>query len=295
MTTTFTAETEASLLPFLFARLPEVKRMKVRLWLKYEGVEVNGVIVTRSDHPLDPGDVLRVTAKAKPPQGPSLPTGMVIRYEDEFLLVIEKPVGLLSIATDNGQEEATAYSKLMDYVRRDRRDRKSRVWIVHRLDRETSGLMVFARSEGAKRTLQDNWNLAEKRYLAVSDGTPPGDSGILRSHLDESHAFFVRSTAPSEKTREAITHYRLLQHSPSHSPKRSLFELTLETGRRPQIRVQLAEIQCPIVGDTKYHPSALPKQRMALHAAYLSFPHPETGEVLSFESPLPREMERMME
>ena len=264
MTTTFTAETEASLLPFLFARLPEVKRMKVRLWLKYEGVEVNGVIVTRSDHPLDPGDVLRVTAKAKPPQGPSLPTGMVIRYEDEFLLVIEKPVGLLSIATDNGQEEATAYSKLMDYVRRDRRDRKSRVWIVH-------------------------------RYLAVSDGTPPGDSGILRSHLDESHAFFVRSTAPSEKTREAITHYRLLQHSPSHSPKRSLFELTLETGRRHQIRVQLAEIQCPIVGDTKYHPSALPKQRMALHAAYLSFPHPETGEVLSFESPLPREMERMME
>jgi 23S rRNA pseudouridine1911/1915/1917 synthase len=291
MTATFTVGAEGPLLPFLFEKLPEVKRMKVRLWLKYEGVEVNGVVVVRSDHTLYPGDILRLTSKVKPPQGPSLLAGMGILYEDDAILVIEKPAGLLSIATDTGQQEATAYSKLIDYVRRDRRDRKSRVWIVHRLDRETSGLMVFARNEVAKRTLQDNWNLAEKRYLAVSDGKPPGDSGVLRSHLDESHAFFVRSTSPSEKTREAITHYRLLRST----PHRSLFELTLETGRRHQIRVQLAEIHCPIVGDSKYNSSAPAKQRMTLHATSLSFPHPETGEILSFESPLPREMERMME
>jgi len=289
MRATFTAEENGPLLPFLFAHLPEVKRLKVRQWLKYGGVSVNGVVVVRSDHALLPGDIVLLEPKAKAAPGPRLPAGMVIRYEDDAVIVIEKPANLLSIATDAGGE-STAYTALNDYVRSDKRNRQARIWIVHRLDRETSGLMVFARTEAAKRILQENWNLASKRYFAVTDGVPPQDKGTLHSHLDESNAFRVRSSRPGENTREAITHYRVVRRT----ARRTLFELTLETGRRHQIRVQLADIQCPIVGDPKYHPSGTEGKRMALHSCALSFPHPVSGERHAFTSDLPMEMERLL-
>jgi 23S rRNA pseudouridine1911/1915/1917 synthase len=285
----FTAAEDGPLLPFLFAQLPEVKRIKVRQWLKYDGVSVNGVTVVRSDHPLTAGDIVELSPQAKAAPGPRLPAGMVIRYEDEAVIVIEKPANLLSIATDAGGE-STAYTALNDYIRRDKRNRRARAWIVHRLDRETSGLMVFALTEAAKRTLQENWGLAQKRYFAVSDGAPPAESGTLRNDLDESNAFRVHIARRSESTREAVTHYRVVRRS----ARRTLFELTLETGRRHQIRVQLAGIECPIVGDPKYHSAGTDGKRMALHSCALSFPHPVSGTRLSFESSLPAELERMM-
>lgn len=287
MNATLAATGDSPLLAFLFAQLPEVKRVKVRQWLKYEGISVNGIVVVRSDHPLKAGDIVEVSTKVKPAPGPRLPAGMVIRYEDEAVIVIEKPANLLSIATDAGGD-STAYTALTDYVRAGRRDRQARVWIVHRLDRETSGLMVFALNETAKHTLQENWHLAEKRYFAISDGAPPAGSGILRHDLDESNAFRVRISPRSETTREAITHYRVIRRS----ALRTLFELTLETGRRHQIRVQLSAIQCPIVGDPKYHPSGAGGKRMALHSCHLSFPHPFSGERLCFDSALPEAIAR---
>ena len=289
MRATFTATESCPLLAFLFAQLPEVKRIKVRQWLKYGGVTVNGVVVVYSDHPLTAGDRVELSPKAKAAPGPRLPAGMAIRYEDESVIVIEKPANLLSVASDAGGE-TTAYTALNDYVRSDRRNRQSRIWIVHRLDRETSGLMVFARTEVAKRTLQENWSLAEKRYFAVSDGAPPAEAGTLRNDLDESNAFRVHIARRSESTREAITRYRIVRRS----AKRTLFELTLETGRRNQIRVQLAGIECPIVGDPKYHPAGAAGKRMALHSCALSFPHPVSGTRLSFELALPAELERIM-
>ncbi len=290
MRASFTASEDGPLLPFLFAHLPEVKRLKVRQWLKYEGVSVNGVVVVRSDHALLTGDLIAIAPTAKAAPGPRLPAGMVIRYEDDAVIVIEKPANLLSIATDAGGE-STAYTALNDYVRGDKRNRQARIWIVHRLDRETSGLMVFARTEAAKRALQENWNLASKRYFAVTDGAPPRDEGTLVDHLDESSAFRVRITRRSENTREAITHYRVVRRT----ARRTLFELTLETGRRHQIRVQLAGIQCPIVGDPKYHPAGAEGKRMALHSCALSFPHPVSGERHAFTSDLPMEMARLLE
>lgn len=285
----FQAESAVELLPFLFERLPEVKRTKVRQWLKFDGVRVNDRVIRRGDHPLMPGDKVVLDPQSRPDPGPRLPSGMKILHEDAAVIVIEKPHNLLSIAT-KAEQEATAYAKLTEHVRHHDRGKGARIWIVHRLDRETSGLMVFARTEVAKRQLQEQWNEAEKRYLAVVDGRLPADSGTLRSHLDETNPYRVRSTSASEVTREAITHYRVVRQAGD----RSLVELTLETGRRHQIRVQLAELKCPVVGDPKYHPSGVEDQRLALHAASLKFRHPVSGETMHFESPLPTDLERLL-
>ena len=164
------------------------------------------------------------------------------------------------------------------------------MWIVHRLDRETSGLMVFAKTEAAKRTLQAHWDQAEKRYLAVVEGNPPADHGVLRSHLDESGPFKVHSAPAGERTRHAVTHYRVMKQIAT----RALIELTPETGRRNQIRVHLADAGCPIVGDHKYGARTNPARRLGLHASFLQFPHPLSGELLRFESPLPRELARLV-
>ena len=299
MNETFTADADGTLLPFLFEKLPEVKRTKVRQWLKFEGIRVNGRVAKHSNHPMKAGDVVKLAPTPKPPPGPALPAGMKLIHEDASVIVILKPAKLLYIATKNAGE-VTAYSELTQYVKENHPRGRDRIWIVHRLDRDTSGLMVFARSEEAKAALQGNWKEASKKYLAVVDGLPPAKSGTLHSFLDESNALRVRSAPESESTREAITHYRVLRKT----EKRSVLELTLDTGRRHQIRVQLADIGCPIIGDDKYHPEAyLPKsarpikerpKRMALHAAELSFPHPESGEAMEFVSELPVEMARMM-
>ena len=164
------------------------------------------------------------------------------------------------------------------------------MWIVHRLDRETSGLMVFAKSEEAKRALQADWHTVSKRYLAVVEGSPPADEGVLESHLDESGPFKVYSAPPSERTRLAVTRYRVMKRTAT----RTLLELTPETGRRNQLRVHLADIQCPIVGDRKYGASTNPARRLGLHASSLSFKHPLSGSLLSFQSSLPQELARLV-
>ena len=146
--------------------------------------------------------------------------------------------------------------------------------------------MVFAKSEGTKRALQANWRRTDKRYLAVVEGRPPADHGVLRSHLDESSPFKVYGAPPSEQTRHAVTNYRVVKHNAT----RTLIELTPETGRRHQIRVHLADAACPIIGDHKYGARTNPARRLALHASSLQFTHPSSGELLRFESPLPQEL-----
>ena len=161
-----TVEHPAELLAFLFACRPEVKRTKVRQWLKYGSIQVNGRSVTRSDHSLQTGDVVSIRAKGDVCGQGVLPPGMQIVFEDASLLVIEKPEDLLSMASAT-ERDKTAYAFLTDYVRRGNSQDSERVWIVHRLDRETSGVMVFARTEAAKCALQAHWDKTEKRYLAA--------------------------------------------------------------------------------------------------------------------------------
>ncbi len=284
-----TVEAPAALLAFLFASWPEEKKKQIRTWLKHQAVMVNGRAITQFDHPLRPGDEVAIRSDRFTAPKAVLGGGMKIRFEDASVIVVEKPENLLTMATDSEQEK-TAYFQLTEYLRGGDERARDRVWIVHRLDRETSGLMVFAKSAKAKEVLATGWTDVEKRYEAVVEGAPPSESGVFESHLNEANVLRVFSAPASEETRHAVTQFRLL----ARKHQRSLVELTLETGRRHQIRVQLADAGCPVVGDKKYGAKSDPAKRLALHACKLRFRHPETGKELSFESPLPKELARLV-
>jgi RluA family pseudouridine synthase len=210
-------------------------------------------------------------------------------FEDADIIVIDKPPNLLSIASE-AEQERTVYHQLTDHVRSGNSMGRARVWIVHRLDKETSGLMVFAKTPESKEILQSRWDDAEKRYEAVVEGRLRESSGIFESDLDETNPYKVFSVARSEHTRHAVTHFRVM----ASTSNRSLVELTLETGRRHQIRVQLAEAGCPIIGDKKYGAKSNPAKRLGLHSSALRFPHPVSGKDMVFTCPLPKELARLV-
>ncbi len=172
----------APLLSFLFATWPETKKKQVREWLKFGSVAVNDRIVTQFDHPLKRGDRVTIHKRGMAAPETKLQGGIRVRHEDADIIVIEKPAGLLSIASA-AEEDKTAYAMLTRHVRRGNERGRERVWIVHRLDRETSGVMIFAKSESAKTALQKSWDDAEKKYFAVVEGAPPQESGTLESWL----------------------------------------------------------------------------------------------------------------
>ncbi len=283
--------TPAPLLEQIQAFWPETKRTRIKQWLRFGAVHVNDRVVTRHDHPLQAGDVIAIRPQKAPPPAPPLPSGVHVLFEDASVLVIHKPSGLLTVATDT-ERERTAFRFLTDYVRETTRDGRARLWIVHRLDRETSGLLVLAKSEEAKLFLQENWNRAVKTYQAVVEGKPAADEATLRNALDETQPHRVYAAArPGPTTREAVTRYRVLRSGYG----RSLLEVVIETGRRHQIRVQLAAAGHPIVGDTTYGGKpASGTRRLALHATALRFPHPDSTRELSFESPLPADLAKLV-
>ncbi len=285
-----TVEAPSELLAYLFESWPDAKKKQIRTWLKVGAVSVNRRPVTQFDHRLRRGDVVSVnTDRASVEQQAALGE-LEIRFEDDDLLVVEKPSGLLSVATET-ERETTAYRQLTEYLKQRNPRSRERVWIVHRLDRETSGLMVFAKTAEAKRALQSNWEAAVKRYLAVVEGRMPAAAlGAFECDLNESNPHKVFSARPSELTRHAVTHYEVM----AIAAERTLVELTLETGRRHQIRVHLADAGHPVVGDERYGAATDPAKRLALHATGLSFPHPRTGAPLAFDSPLPKELARLL-
>ena len=286
---TRTVQAPAELLAFLSAEWPEVKKKKMQTWLKFRAVTVNGAPVTQFDHRLRPGDVVAIDTAQGPARKAEFASELRILFEDESLIVVDKPAGLLSIATES-ERERTAYHELTEYLRNSPTRRRERVWIVHRLDRETSGLMVFAKTATAKSILQQEWDEVEKRYQAVVEGAPPAERGTFESDLNEASPSKVHSAPRSERTRHAITRYRVL----ARFGVRSLIELTLVTGRRHQIRVHLADAGCPVVGDEKYGAATNPAKRLALHACGLSFRHPATQKAMNFESPLPGDLARLV-
>lgn len=289
MSNRFEVTSSSTVLDFICDRIGDVKRSTVRQWLQRGLVSVNGNPVVRAGLVLQVGDKVEVRPTKSREPGPTLFNGLPIIFEDRSIIVVDKPAGLLSMASDS-EREKTAYAILTDYVRNSSRGGRERVWIVHRLDRETSGLMVFARTDVAKQYLQSQWSRAVKRYLAIVEGNTLVGTGELRSHLDESQPHRVFSARPSDLTRLAVTTYRVL----GMSHKCSLLELQLNTGRRHQIRVQLAECKCPVVGDDKYGARTDPARRLALHASHLEIPHPETGTMVSFDSPLPPVLQRLV-
>lgn len=285
-----TVSKPSELLAYLFEAWPETKRKQVRAWLKFGSVAVNGKVVTQFDHALKPGDTVTIRPKGMAAPETKLAGGIRIRHEDADIIVIEKPAGLLSIASPS-EEEKTAYAFLTDHVRQGNPRGRERVWVVHRLDRETSGLMIFAKNEPAKVVLQNGWDAVEKKYLAVVEGACDADAGKFDSHLDESNPLKVYpAKREGPETRRAVTRYRVTKKGKAAT----LVELTLETGRRHQIRVQLAEAGCPIVGDKKYGAQTNPIKRIALHATALRFIHPVTREEMRFDSALPGDLGQLV-
>ena len=187
------------------------------------------------------------------------------------------------------EKERTAHRLLNEHLKTLTRSRLQQAFIVHRLDRETSGLMVFARNQSAQAVLQQNWKKVAKRYLAVVEGVPANGQGTLTDHLVESNSFMVHRVDKGGEL--AITHYRVLRR---HGDK-SLLELTLKTGRKNQIRVQLAALGHPIIGDRKYGASTDPARRLALHSCELKFRHPVSGASMEFHSGLPGQLKQLIE
>lgn len=286
---TFAVSKPGPLLASLFEAWPEERKKQIRTWLKFQAITVNGRPISQFDHPLRPGDMVAVRTDRFATPKTRLSSGLTIYFEDAHLLVVEKPAGLLSIASP-AEPEKTAYFQLTEYLRQAHPRSRQRVWIVHRLDRETSGLMVFAKTATAKEQLQSKWDSFEKKYEAVVEGAPPLSKGVWKSDLDESNPHHVLVRPRSERTRHAVTHYQVLKKS----PERALVELKLETGRRHQIRVHLAHAGHPVVGDEKYGAKTDPAGRLGLHAASLRFRHPATGEELRFTSPLPKNLARLV-
>lgn len=210
------------------------------------------------------------------------PRGLKILYEDADILVINKPGGLLTIGIDKDTPR-TAYYILTDYVRKGYSGSRKRVFVVHRLDRETSGVLIFAKSREAKMTLQAHWTDTEKKYLAVIHGKMETPTGTISTYLAENKAHLVYSTSDTKKGKLAHTAYRVLKET----EKFSLLEINLLTGRKHQIRVHFAERGHAIVGDPKYGPEDRTHKRIALHAHSIAFRHPITGKQLAFEAEIP--------
>ncbi len=216
------------------------------------------------------------------PRARSLSKGLAVLYEDKDILVVDKPEGLLTVATER-ERSRTAHSLLTDYIRTGCGRSRKRLFVVHRLDRDTSGVLIFAKSEEAMLRLKDQWKGTEKRYLAVVHGRCEKSSDNITSYLAEDKAYNVYSTSDSTKGRLSRTAYTVLRETKGLS----LLEVTLLTGRKNQIRVHLAGIGHPIVGDTKYGKEDDSQPRMALHARTISFTHPFSGERLTFEAEVP--------
>jgi 23S rRNA pseudouridine1911/1915/1917 synthase len=211
------------------------------------------------------------------------PPGLSILYEDWDILVADKAGGLLTVSTEAGAREKTAYYLLNEYVRKGNQKSKRRVFIVHRLDKDTSGVIVFAKSERAKRFLQDEWHTFKKTYYALVHGSLPHKKGVITSYLAENSVFKMYSVADPKKGALAKTGYTVKKESAAYS----LVEIDLLTGRKNQIRVHLADTGCPVVGDRKYGKKHRGSRPLALHAATLVLRHPVTQEQMSFEAPLP--------
>lgn len=275
----FKVEANHTLLNFLFEALQTESKTTVKSLLAHKQICINGRAVTQFDAPLKPGDEVGVffDRNSTPFSNPLLK----ILFEDDSIIVIDKASGLLSMSTERDKEK-TAYRILSDYVKKS--DPRNHVFILHRLDKETSGIMMFAKNQQVQETLQRNWDemILERKYVAVVEGRPEKESGTIKSYIAENSAFIVhKATAANGKL--AITHYRTLKSGSAYS----LLELELETGRKNQIRVHMQEAGHPVTGDKKYGARENPIHRLALHAFKLRFIHPTTRKEINFETPIP--------
>lgn len=283
---TFKVKEQNELMKFLIENLPNKNRNNIKSLLKNKQVLVDGAAISQFNHPLNPGQEVMITESRFSDKDMK---GIKVVYEDEYLIAVEKASGILSIATDK-EREKTAYNIVKNYVKS--RNPLEKLFIVHRLDRETSGVMIFAKTEEMQQILQTNWKkmVLERTYVAVVEGKVEKNSDTIVSYLKENSAFVTFSSDKEiEGSKKAITHYTVLKRSKGFS----LVEANIETGRKNQIRVHMQSLGHSVVGDKKYGATTNPLGRLGLHAKSIIFKHPKTGKVLSFQTGIPAKFSGM--
>jgi len=274
------AKEETELMAFLVAQFPDKSRTNIKTLLRDKQVWVEGKVVSQYNYRLLPNQKVEISSSKARQE--SIYHGLTILFEDAHLIVIEKQEGLLSMATDK-KDDQTAYRILSSHVKQE--NPANKIFIVHRLDRDTSGVMVFAKSENIQQLLQASWEptTKERTYLAVVEGPLNEPNGTVVSYLNESKALIVYSSQNPNQGQRAVTHYKTIKVNKGYS----MLEVNLETGRKNQIRVHCQDIGHPIVGDKKYGSLTNPIGRLGLHAYILGFVHPITKEKLRFETKVP--------
>jgi len=274
------------LIEFLYESFPDRSRKSVKSLLERKQILIGNQIVTRFDHSIEPGTDVIVLKKSAF-RNITL-RKMNLLFEDDYLMVIEKSSGLLSVATDR-QNEETAFSILKSHVKIN--NFKAQLHVVHRLDRDTSGVMMFAKSKEIQQKLQNNWDdiVTKRIYYALVEGHVIHTEGEIVSYLKENKFLKMYSSKTPGDGQKATTRYRVLKSNARYS----LLEVELQTGRKNQIRVHLEDIGHSIAGDKKYGARTDPLRRLALHAGILEFFHPVSGERKHFETPVPAVFDRL--
>lgn len=275
------------LMRFLIDKLPGKSRNNIKSLLAGKQVFVDGKPVKQFNHELNPGQQVDIRWSRVAPEKKY--RGISIIYEDEDVVVVDKHAGLLSIPTDH-EKSKTALQMVRSYLQSKGQD--DQIFVVQRLDRDVSGLMVFARNEKVQHVLQSRWQgiISEMIYLAVVEGTPEKLEGTVISYLKESKSLLVYSSPDPKEGAKAITHYQVIKSGKVYA----ILKIKLETSRKNQLRVHMKDLGHPVVGDKKYGATTSPIGRLGLHAWGLAFKHPVNNEPLRFETPMPRKFLRLI-
>ena len=273
------------LLDFLFETLKGQSRNSVKSILTNHRVSVDGAPITQYNFKLTKGDVVIIS---KTPIHKKTRSNLPIIFENEEIIVINKPSGLLSIASDK-EKGSTAYRMLTDYVQQ--KDKHNRIYVVHRLDEDTSGVLMVAKNEKLRDALQDKWNdlVSSRGYYAIVDGKLDKKSGTLTSYLKKNAQNMMYSSKKAGDGQYAVTHYKVIAESDAYS----FLDVHIDSGRKNQIRVHLGDIGHNVIGDDKYGNPTNPIKRLGLHAYELVLTHPFTNKVMKFKAPIPKEFETL--
>ncbi len=280
-TTDFSVSEDVELLTFLFQCYPNKGRNDVKSLLSNHLVLVNGTPISQFNFMLVKGDVVSITEKSIKPQ--SVNSKIPIVYEDDDFIAINKPYGLLSVSTPK-EVVNTAYAMVTNYVQK--KDKHNRIYIVHRIDEDTSGIMIFVKSEELRDALINNWNnlILKRGYYAIVEGHLKEKEGTFSSYLKKNSQYMMYSSKDN-KGQHAVTNYKVINENKDYS----LLDVTLKTGRKNQIRVHLFEAGHTVIGDDKYGEPSNPLDRLGLHAYELTLTHPFTKKVMTFKAPMPKE------
>jgi len=266
--------------------VPGAARRTLRQMLSQRRIRVNGETCVNARHPVEPGDVLEILTAGV---SAKLPYGLEVLYEDSDIIVVHKPVNLLTVATA-GERDRTVYACLRAGLKD--RNPGAKLFTVHRLDKFASGILVFAKSERVQSLLKGIFQKhdIQRKYWAIVEGLVEKNQGTIKSYLAEDRQMRMHSTDDKNNGKFAVTHFRVLQRTRGISS----LEVTLETGRKNQIRVHLSEMGHPIVGDLAYGSTKDPLKRLGLHAFHLGFRHPVTGKPMLFQTSPPAEFIRYL-